>query len=102
MTSPTLSSIARGVPDVDLLRHLAATNRKALERMIAISIDILDQVDGDADDQDGCAAEDEPVAWFAHPDITGGAAGCPVSDPDSNEQPLAFRPTCTLLFERQS
>ncbi|MBN8844307.1 MAG: hypothetical protein J0H88_13780 [Sphingomonadales bacterium] len=82
MNSPDLSSIARGVPDVDLLRALAATNRTALERMIEVSIDILDEVDGDADDQDGCGAEDEPCAYFA---LEGRGAGCLVSDNDFDE-----------------
>lgn len=59
MSSPALSSIVSGVPDVDLLRALAATNRKALERMIAISIDILDQTDPDPD-LEPCG-DDEPL-----------------------------------------
>lgn len=57
--SPPLASIAAGVIDIDLLRHLAATNRKALERMIDISIDILDQVDPDPD-LEPCG-DDEPL-----------------------------------------
>lgn len=104
MTSPALSSIARGVPDVDLLRALAATNRKALERMISLCIDILDEVDGDADAQDGDSAEDEPVAWFNDPNwlrqsMPFCGAGCPVSEPDSGEQPIGtFRPQCQSIF----
>lgn len=82
IVSIPLASIARGAPDADLLRALAATNRPALERMIEISIDILDEVDGDADDQDGDSAEDEPCAYFA---IAGHGAGCLVSDDDFNQ-----------------
>src|SRR3546814_12443258 len=62
MTSPALAPIAGGIIDADLLRALAATNRPALERMIAISIDILDALDPDPDieedDPSGQADED--------------------------------------------
>lgn len=81
MTSPALAPIAGGIIDVDLLRALAATNRKALERMITIAIDALDEIDGDADDQDGNGAEDDACAWFSDPSWVGSAAGCPVADP---------------------
>lgn len=101
MTSPTLSSIARGVPDVDLLRALAATNRKALERMIAISIDILDALDPDPDLEDddpaGQCDEDElttePPRNVLNRRILDGA-GCILSDDDMDEvyQPLLATP----------
>lgn len=90
--SPPLSSIARGVPDVDLLRALAATNRKALERMIAISIDILDAVDPDPDmedddpagqcDEDGCNITPHRNAFNGRM-LEG--AGCVLSDDDADE-----------------
>lgn len=99
MTSPSLSSIARGVPDVDLLRALAQTNRKALERMIAISIDILDQTDGDPDleedDPSGQCDEDElntgPQVNALHGRILEGP-GCVLSDDDVDE---VYRPLWT-------
>ena len=96
MSSPSLSSLARGVPDVDLLRHLAATNRKALERMIAISIDILDQTDPDPDleeddpggqcDEDGCNTGLQRNAL--HGRVLEGP-GCVLSDDDVDE---VYRP----------
>ncbi|WP_137871472.1 hypothetical protein [Sphingopyxis sp. 2PD] len=97
MTSPALSSIARGVPDVDLLRALAATNRKALERMIAISIDILDALDPDPDleEDDPCGQVDEdgintviPINLFNVRALNG--PGCTLSDDDGDDsyQPL--------------
>lgn len=96
MTSPALSSLARGVPDVDLLRHLAATNRKALERMIAISIDILDQTDPDPD-----LEEDDPSGQCDEDGLNTGSPrnalhgrllegpGCVLSDDDVDE---GYRP----------
>lgn len=81
-----LRGIARGVPDVDLLRALAATNRPALERMIAISIDILDALDPDPDieEDDPCGAADEdeyntvsPADSFRRADH---GPGCIISD----------------------
>lgn len=90
MSAPALSSIARGVPDIDLLRALAATNRQALENMISVSIDLLDSIDGDADEQDGTSAEDEPCAWFRDPAFLRqkgeNIAGCSVSDPGGYDE----------------
>ncbi len=92
MRSPVLSSIARGVPDVDLLRALAATNRKALERMITISIDILDALDPDPDleedDPHGQVDEDginsgPPLNLLNRRNLSG--AGCIISDDDFDE-----------------
>lgn len=81
MTSPALTPIASGIINADLLRALAATNRPALEHFIAVAIDALDEIDGDADDQDGNGAEDDACAWFSDPICVGSAAGCPVADP---------------------
>ena len=104
--SPALPSIARGVLNVDLLRALAATNRQALENMIAISIDILDEIDGDADGQDGNGAEDEPVARFNDPDWLrrkkmADLPGCPVADPSGDGDwswPASDAAECSPLF----
>lgn len=96
MTSPALSSIARGVPDIDLLRALAATNRPALEHFIAAAIDILDAIDGDPDieedDPTGQADEDGvntviPINLLNRRTIAG--AGCLLSDDDGDE---TYRP----------
>lgn len=104
MTSPSLAPIAGGIIDADLLRALAATNRPALERMIAISIDILDEIDGDPDAQDGNGAEDEPCAWFKDPDLFGparnNAPGCPIADPGGEDEGYGpqFKPDFMPLF----
>lgn len=101
MSSPNLSSIARGVPDVDLLRALAATNRPALERMIAISIDILDALDPDPDVEDddpaGQCDEDELTTALPRNSLNRrilDGAGCVLSDDDMDEvyQPLLTTP----------
>lgn len=95
--SPSLAPIAAGVIDADLLRALAATNRPALERFIAISIDILDAIDGDADleedDPTGQADEDGINAVFSIHALNRrslAGAGCVLSDDDFDEvyQPL--------------
>lgn len=84
--SPDLSSIARGVPDVDLLRTLAATNRKTLERFIATAIEIMDDIDAPAEDlepeDDYSGGEDDFDP--ARPSLMGGieGAGCVISDDD--------------------
>lgn len=91
MTSLNLSSIARGVPDVELLRALAATNRSALERMINIAIDILDQTDADPDlepEEDGACDEEEISTGF-HALRNMPGPGCPIADEDSAEE---YRP----------
>ncbi|MBW8294751.1 hypothetical protein [Sphingopyxis sp.] len=89
MTSPSLAPIAAGVIDADLLRALAATNRPALERMIAIGIDILDQIDPDPD-----LEEDDPTGQCDEDELNTGSprnvlhtrsldgAGCVLSDDD--------------------
>lgn len=89
MTSPALSSIVRGVPDVDLLRALAATNRKALENMIAISIDILDAIDPDPDMEDDDPAvqcDEDGINTCSSRNALHGryldGAGCILSDDD--------------------
>lgn len=79
MTSPALSSIARGVPDSDLLRALAATDRATMERFIDVAITMLDQLDGDSDFE-GAHDEDELTTAFFLVDRSG--AGCVISDPD--------------------
>lgn len=87
MKSPALSSIARDVPDVDLLRALAVTNREALERMITIGIDILDALDPDPDlepEEDGACDEDEISTGF-HALRNMPGPGCAISDCDSDE-----------------
>ncbi|QUM70855.1 hypothetical protein [Sphingopyxis granuli] len=93
MTSATL---ARGVPDIDLLRALAATNRKALERMIAVSIDILDQTDPDPDleedDPSGVCDEDGANTGMQHNALNHRVLegpGCVLSDDDVDE---VYRP----------
>lgn len=63
MTSPPLSSIAAGIIDADFLRTLAATNREALESLIAVSIDILDAIDGDTDSEEEHDGPDEVQAY---------------------------------------
>lgn len=92
MTSPSLAPIAGGIIDADLLRMLAATNRPALERMIAISIDILDALDPDPDieedDPSGQADEDginvaPPINILNKRSLSG--AGCILSDDDFDE-----------------
>lgn len=101
MSSPNLTPIAGGIIDADLLRALAATNRPALERMIAISIDILDALDPDPDLEDddpaGQCDEDElnilPPRNVLNRRILDGA-GCVLSDDDMDEvyQPLLATP----------
>lgn len=96
MMSPSLAPIAAGVIDADLLRALAATNRPALERMIAIGIDILDQIDPDPDleeddpagqcDEDGCNTT-PPRNVLTARSLAG--AGCLLSDDDVDE---GYRP----------
>jgi len=92
MTSPSLTPIAGGIIDADLLRALAATNRPALERMIAISIDILDALDPDPDieedDPSGQADEDginvaAPINLLNKRSLAG--AGCMLSDDDFDD-----------------
>lgn len=89
MTSPDLSSIARGVPDADLLRTLAAANRSALERMISIAIDALDEIDPDPDlepngDLEGHCDEEGISTAFYMADIMQGP-GCLISDDDFDQ-----------------
>lgn len=96
MSSPSLTPIAGSIIDADLLRALAETNRPALERMIAISIDILDALDPDPDleedDPAGQCDEDElntgPQRNALHGRILDGA-GCVLSDDDMDE---AYKP----------
>jgi hypothetical protein len=92
MSSPSLTPIARGIIDADLLRALAATNRPALERMIAIGIDILDALDPDPDieedDPHGQVDEDginsgPPLNLLNRRNLSG--AGCIISDDDFDE-----------------
>lgn len=86
MTSPSLAPIAAGIIDADLLRTLAATNRRALERLIAVGIDILDEMDPDPDlepEEDGACDEDEiSTAFYMMRNMPG--PGCPISDEDFN------------------
>ena len=89
MSSPNLTPIVGGIIDADLLRALAATNRPALERMIAISIDILDALDPDPD-----LEEDDPAGQCDEDELNTGppcnvlqgrglnGAGCAISDDD--------------------
>lgn len=96
MSSPSLTPIAGGIIDADLLRALAATNRPALERMIAISIDILDALDPDPD-----LEEDDPAGQCDEDELNTGSprnalhgrmldgAGCVISDDDMEE---AYKP----------
>lgn len=97
MISPSLTPIAGGIVDADLLRALAATNRAALEHFIAVAIDMLDLVDGDPDleddDPSGQADEDGintviPINLFNVRALNG--AGCTLSDDDGDDgyQPL--------------
>jgi hypothetical protein len=97
MSSPSLAPIAGGIIDADLLRALAATNRPALERFIAVAIDMLDLVDGDPDfeedDPSGQSDEDGintliPINLLNVRSLAG--AGCILSDDDFDEvyQPL--------------
>jgi len=90
IVSIPLTSIGRGAPDADLLRHLAQSDRKVLESFVAAAIDALDSVDGDPDfeDDDPCGQADEDefntvvsnhVAIFGR-GIVG--PGCIISDDD--------------------
>lgn len=92
MSSPSLAPIAGGVIDADLLRALAATNRRALEHFIAVAIDVLDALDGDPDleedDPSGQADEDGintviPINALNVRSLAG--AGCLISDDDMDE-----------------
>lgn len=102
-----LTSIARGAPDADLLRRIAETDRKLLEQFVAAAIDALDVVDGDPDleEDDPCGQIDEDGVNTVLPDEAyrwvDRGPGCVYSDPESGEQPLAFKPQCSPLFPKR-
>lgn len=66
-------------------RILSRYDRPKVEAFIAVALDLLDVLDGDADaeldgdDADGDFAEDEPAARFAR---LGNGPGCIIGDPD--------------------
>ena len=82
ITALPLNSIAFGIPPAHLLRALAENSREHLEWFIQTAIDVLDDLDGDPDEENANDLEDDFALTPFALHNAGLAPGCPVSDPD--------------------
>jgi len=109
IVSIPITSIGGNEPNPELLRRIAQTSRKTLERFVAAAIDALDTVDGDPDleEDDPCGQIDEdgvntvtPNQSFRWRDT---GPGCEISDPDVDIDSYGpqFIPQCTPLFAKR-